>query len=51
MGVLRKFLAQNLDCFYMLQTTDALEEVDLKLVPRGGIKLPIQVFLRDFVAM
>ena len=44
-----QFLAQSLDGLDLSQALDALENMDLKLILRGGIKLAIQVFFCEFV--
>jgi hypothetical protein len=51
MGTLGEFLAQGLDYFHTSQALDTLENMDLEFVPRGGIKLPIEVFFCEFVPM
>jgi len=48
-GAFCQLLAENLKCFDMPQTIGTLENMDLKLVSRNGIKRPIQVFFCEFV--
>ena len=51
MGVLRKLLPENLQGFNTLQAFGALENMDLKLIPRGGIQLSVEIFFRELVAI
>jgi len=48
-GALGEALAQSLDSFDLSQALDALENMDFKLVLRGGIKLTVQVLFCEFV--
>jgi hypothetical protein len=48
-GALCQLLAQNLKSFDMPKAVGAFEKMDLKLIPCGGIKRPIQVFFCEFV--
>ncbi len=48
-GAVGKLVAQGLDRLDLAQAWGTLEDVDLKLVLRGGIKLAAQVFFSEFV--
>jgi hypothetical protein len=46
-----QFVAEQLKGFYVPLAVGALEKMDFKAVPRGGIQLPVQVFFREFAAV
>ena len=50
-STISELLPQRQNCFHILQALGTLHDVNFKIVPRGGIKLPVEVLFRQLAPM
>ena len=50
-STISELLPQRQNCFHTLQAPGTLQDVNFEIVPRGGIKLPVEVLLRQLTPM
>jgi hypothetical protein len=50
-STISELLPQRKNCFHILQAPGTLQDVNFKIVSRGGIQLPVEVLFRELAPM